>query len=66
MTWKRNMREFALVGVWGLIAIGIGNLDRAWAVSIAAFVMAAVLFISSSLHGYRNRATSPFRHRIRS
>ncbi|HEY4110346.1 hypothetical protein [Puia sp.] len=61
MTWERNMREFALVGVWGLVAIAIGNLDRAWAVSVAAFGMAGILFISSGLHGYRNRATSPFR-----
>jgi len=65
VTWKRNMREFALVGVWGLIAVGVGNLDRARAVSVAAFAMAAVLFISSGLHGWRNRATSPFRHRVR-
>jgi len=65
LTWRRNMREFALVGVWGLIAIGITDLYQGPTVSVAAFLMAAILFISSSIHAYRNRATSPFRHRDR-
>jgi hypothetical protein len=60
VTWKRNMREFALVGVWGLIAIGIANLHRARAVSVAAFIMAGILFISSSAHSMRKGASSPF------
>jgi len=25
MTWKRNMREFTLVGVWGLVAVAVTN-----------------------------------------
>ncbi len=25
ITWTRNMREFALVGAWGLLAVGIAN-----------------------------------------
>lgn len=65
MTWKRNMREFALVGVWGLIAIGIANLHRAWLISVAAFIMAAVLFISSSIHSMRKGASGPFGPRNR-
>jgi hypothetical protein len=65
LTWVRNMREAALVGVWGLIAIAIANLHRAWAISITAFIMAAILFISSSLHGMRKGASGPFGKRVR-
>ena len=25
VTWRRNMPEFALVGAWGLVAIGVAN-----------------------------------------
>jgi hypothetical protein len=63
MTWQRNMREYALVGVWGLIAVALADRDRAPAVSITAFIVAGILFLSSSIHGYRNRAYSPFRKR---
>jgi len=65
LTWRRNMREFALVGVWGLLAIGITDLYQGPTVSVVAFAMAAILFVSSNIHGFRNRATSPFRHRVR-
>jgi hypothetical protein len=63
MTWKRNMREFAMVGVWALVAIGLAHRQEAPAVTVTAWGMAAVLFVSSSIHGYINRATSPFRRR---
>lgn len=64
MTWKRNMREFALVGAWALIAIGVANRDRAAPVAVTAFIMAAILLVSSGIHGYRNREFSPFRKRL--
>ncbi|MES1250323.1 MAG: hypothetical protein ABUL46_06535, partial [Chitinophaga rupis] len=63
MTWKRNMREFALVGVWALVAIAVANREQAVPVAVAALVMAGVLFISSGIHGYRNRELGPFRRR---
>src|SRR5579871_4405809 len=62
MTWKRNMREFALAEAWGLIAVGVANAYGARLVAIAAYLVAAILIISSGIHGYRNRATAPFRH----
>jgi hypothetical protein len=59
LTWKRSMREFALVGAWALFAIAVANWDTNETVKIVAIVYAVILFISSSAHGYKNRATSP-------
>jgi hypothetical protein len=63
LTWKRNMREYALVGVWALVAIARADWHRAPAVAGVAVALAAVLFISSSAHAWRNRAYGPFRKR---
>jgi hypothetical protein len=63
MTWKRNMREYALVGVWALAAIARAHWHRAPAVAGVAVALAVVLFISSSAHAWRNRAYGPFRKR---
>ena len=59
VTWRRNMREFALVGVWALAAIAVANWNVSKTVAYAAIAVAAVLFVSSSYHGFKNRATSP-------
>ncbi len=59
VTWKRNMREFALVGAWALAAIAVADWDISRSVSYAAIVVAIILFISSSYHGFKNRKTSP-------
>ncbi|MBT8262050.1 MAG: tryptophan-rich sensory protein [Bacteroidia bacterium] len=59
VTWKRNMREFALVGVWALVAIAIANWEGNKAIVFTSIAVAAILFLSSSIHGYRNRATNP-------
>ncbi len=59
VTWKRNMREFALVGAWALAAIAVANWDGSRNVSYAAIAVASVLFLSSSYHAFKNRITSP-------
>ena len=59
VTWKRNMREFALVGAWALVAIAVSDWDVNRSVSYAAIAVAAILFVSSGYHGIKNRATSP-------
>lgn len=59
VTWQRNMREFALVGAWALIAISVANWDTSPTVANSALIVAVILIISSSYHGYINRATSP-------
>lgn len=59
VTWKRNMREFALVGAWALAAISVANWDASQTVAYIAITVAVVLFMSSSYHALKNRATSP-------
>ncbi|MDN3723151.1 tryptophan-rich sensory protein [Aequorivita sp. SDUM287046] len=59
VTWRRNMREFALVGTWALVAIAVADWDVSRSVSYAAIAVAAVLFISSGYHAFKNMATSP-------
>lgn len=59
VTWRRNMREFALVGAWALIAICVANWDVSQTVANAALAVAIVLLISSGYHGFKNRATNP-------
>lgn len=60
VTWKRNMREFALVGAWALTAIAVANYDSKMIIVYTAATAAAILVISSMIHGLRNRATNPF------
>ncbi|WP_405576583.1 tryptophan-rich sensory protein [Winogradskyella sp. Asnod2-B02-A] len=61
ITWRRNMREFALVGAWALIGIGNANKLNNETLMYVAFISAAILIISSSIHGYKNRDTSPLK-----
>ncbi|WP_431211800.1 hypothetical protein ACQ86N_39340 [Puia sp. P3] len=63
MTWRRNMREYALVGAFALVAVGVADWHRAPVVSWVTFVVAGILFISSGWHAWKNRAYSPFRRR---
>ncbi|TMM30541.1 tryptophan-rich sensory protein [Polaribacter aestuariivivens] len=59
VTWKRNMREFALVGAWALIAIGIANTNNT--LIIISYIAAAILIISSTAHAYKNRKYNPIK-----
>jgi hypothetical protein len=59
ITWKRNMREFAMVGAWALIAIGVANNDGNLMIAYTAFITAAILIINSSVHAFKNRDTNP-------
>ena len=55
----RNMREAALVGVWALIAIAVRQWEQHTGIAIAAIVASGILFIAVSIHGIKNRETSP-------
>ncbi len=61
MIYFRNMREFALVGVWALVAIAVRHWEAIPVLQWAALAGAFVLLIAVSIHGYRNRKTNPFR-----
>lgn len=59
MILTRNMREFAGVGIWALVAIAVKHWGEIPAIQWTALVAAVALFIAVSIHGYRNRATGP-------
>ena len=60
MIWNRNMREFALVAVWALIAIAVANQHENEIVFWSAIISAIIVFINISIHGYQNRKSNPF------
>ncbi|MDB4293260.1 tryptophan-rich sensory protein [Maribacter sp.] len=59
MIYKRNMREFALVGIWALAAIYIRHQDNYTAIAYTAASCGIVLFMAIALHGFQNRKTNP-------
>ncbi|GAA4309138.1 hypothetical protein GCM10023115_36090 [Pontixanthobacter gangjinensis] len=63
MTWLRNMREFALVGVWALVAIYMRHQGSEEMIAKTAIAGAILLFLNISYHGYINRKTNPI-HRF--
>lgn len=56
----RNMREAALAGVWGLVAIAVRHWDNHEVVVVFSLLAAAVLFAFVAYHGVQNKDTSPF------
>lgn len=72
MVYYRNMREFAMVGVWALVAIyvrfkdGLTILNDSQSAQIAylALGFAVLLVVFIGIHGIRNFKTNPFRRFI--
>jgi hypothetical protein len=60
LTFTRNLRESALVGVWGTCAIAVNQWGNNDTVVYSALVAATVLFISAGFHFVKNWKTSPF------
>ena len=60
MIYKRNMREFALVGVWALIAIYVKQQNEYESIAYTALIGALILFGYVMYHGFKNRKTNPF------
>ena len=56
MTWQRNMREYALVGVWGLLAIAVANWTTEPSIAQSSIIISVILFVSSTVHAIRNRS----------
>jgi len=65
MIWTRNMREYANVGVWGIVALAVKHWNEAPAVAWVALAVSVVIFVNASIHGYKNRATAPFARRVK-
>jgi len=60
LTFTRNLREAAMVGVWGLVAVTVKHWEQVDPVAWAALIAAGILFIAAGYHAYKNRDTSPF------
>lgn len=58
--YRRNMREFAAVGIWALIAIYVRHSDRMPEIAYVALGGAIILSFYTLYHGYVNRKTNPF------
>ncbi|GMN10391.1 tryptophan-rich sensory protein [Croceitalea sp. MTPC9] len=59
MIWKRNMREFALVGVWALFAIYVRHKTNYETIAYTALIGSIILLVSTAIHGFINRKTNP-------
>jgi hypothetical protein len=60
MIWKRNMREFAAVGVWALFAIYVRHKDSLETIAFTALAGSILIFVYMAWHGFQNRKTNPF------
>jgi hypothetical protein len=66
MIITRNMREFALVGAWALVAISIRHWDSIPLLQWTALTCAVLLVVVAAIHGYQHWETSPItRLRVR-
>lgn len=59
MVISRNMREFAVVGIWAIAAIAVRHWDEIAAIQWTAVTVCVILFIAINIHAYQNRATLP-------
>lgn len=55
MIWKRNLREYALVGVWALVAIAVANWSGEKSIVYSSIIVAAIIFINISIHAFKNK-----------
>jgi hypothetical protein len=59
LVYFRNMRETALVGIWGFLALAYKNWPDHIVIVCVTVLMAAILLIAVMIHGYQNRYYSP-------
>jgi len=59
MIYARNMREYAAVFIWALIAIAVRHADQIPAITWSALIGSVIIGIASGIHAYKNRATLP-------
>lgn len=64
MIWKRNMREFAAVGVWSLFAIYSRHKDSVEIIAYTALAASCIILCYITWHGFKNKNTNPFLNKI--
>lgn len=60
MVWKRNMREFAFVGIWALFAIYVRHNGSIDALANMALTCSIILSVVIVFHFIQNRKGNPF------
>jgi hypothetical protein len=65
MVLDRNMREFAAVGVWALVAIYFRHQDSLAIIAYSALAAGILVFSVMAWHGYQNRRTNPIHKKIK-
>lgn len=58
--YLRNMREFATVGVWALVAIFVRHQAEYENIGYTALAGSAIIFVYILYQGFKNRKTNPF------
>jgi len=58
MVFKRNLREYAAAGIWGLMAVASANSQEVSSIATTCYVVAALIFICILINGYRNKKAS--------
>lgn len=61
MVWKRNMREFAGVGIWALFAIYTRHQNTYDTIAYSALASVIILLMAVGIHAYKNRHTNLFK-----
>lgn len=61
IVFTRNMREFALVGIWALVAIYFRHFEEIPVISYTALIASISIFSVVTWHAWKNRDTNPFR-----
>lgn len=64
IVYRRNMREFALVGIWALVAIYVRHADGNLTVGYTALAGAVLIFAYVSYHGFKNRKSNPMYNKL--
>ncbi|MDO6761088.1 tryptophan-rich sensory protein [Tamlana sp. 2_MG-2023] len=64
VVFTRNMREFAMVGVWALVAIFIRHHESNNIIAYTALIASIAVFAVISWHGYINRHKNPIFKKI--
>lgn len=62
MVHLRNMREFAAVGIWGLVAIAVRHWGDIAIIQWTALGWAVILAVVSVLQAFRNRHANPLKY----
>lgn len=60
LIYYRNMREAALVGIWGFTGILMKQWGQNELVAYSSIAAIIILLISAAIHGYKNRNKNPF------